>query len=337
MVTKGNVLVVDDEINLCRILGAKLAKSGYSVVAVHDGQQAVEKVRESDFDVVLLDLILPKMDGLAALAEIRGMRRYLPVIVMTACENAEAMAQAKSYGVSAYINKPFDLDNLVSLVSNTSLPRKSTSPCMPDATVLFCTDQPVNLEIQNGSHSRACRGWIRNKDERTLTVIVRCPDDETGAILPRSQVKVGMAAIDAFYSFTTQILKTKTLEAPERLLTLDKPSVIYRLQRRQHPRLALRVPAAYGICGNRETEPESLIEAETLDISMGGVSLAVREEIAAGKIVKIELRPKTVSDVIHAMGRVVRSGRMSVAGQYDYVLACKFTSVDESLHSLLEY
>ena len=83
MVTKGNVLVVDDEVNLCRILGAKLAKSGYSVVAVHDGQQAVDKVRESDFDVVLLDLILPKMDGLTALAEIRGMRSTLPVIVMT--------------------------------------------------------------------------------------------------------------------------------------------------------------------------------------------------------------------------------------------------------------
>jgi CheY-like chemotaxis protein len=94
MVTKGNVLVVDDEVNLCRILGAKLAKSGYSVVAMHDGLQAVEKVRETDFDVVLLDLILPKMDGLTALAEIRGMRSSLPVIVMTACENAEALAQA---------------------------------------------------------------------------------------------------------------------------------------------------------------------------------------------------------------------------------------------------
>jgi len=60
VVTKGNVLVVDDEVNLCRIIGAKLARSGYDVVTVHDGQQAVEKVRDSDFDVVLLDLILPR-------------------------------------------------------------------------------------------------------------------------------------------------------------------------------------------------------------------------------------------------------------------------------------
>ncbi len=91
MVTKGRVLVVDNEINLCRIIGAKLVRSGYNVVAVHDGLQAVEKVRESDFDVVLLDLILPKMDGLSAFAKIRDMRNALPVIVMTACENAEAV------------------------------------------------------------------------------------------------------------------------------------------------------------------------------------------------------------------------------------------------------
>ena len=245
------------------------------------------------------------------------------------------MAQAKSYGVSAYVNKPFDLDNLVSLVSDTSAPHESTSRGIPNATVLFCVDQPVHLEILNGSNSKACSGWIRDKDDRTLTVVAPRRDDETGTIMPRSQVKLGMATTDAYYSFATQILRT--VEAPERLLILDKPCVIYRVQRREHPRLALRVPAAYGVCGKEGTGPDSLIEGETVDIGMGGVSLAVREEIAAGEIVKIELRPKTVEDVIHAMGEVVRSGRMSVAGQYDYVLACKFTSVDESLHELLEY
>lgn len=335
MATKGNVLVVDDEVNLCRILGAKLAKSGYSVVAVHDGQQAVDKVRESDFDVVLLDLILPKMDGLTALAAIRGMRSTLPVIVMTACENAEAMAQAKSYGVSAYVNKPFDLDNLVSLVSNTSTPHESTSRSLPNATVLFCPDQPVNLETQNGSQSRVLRGWIKNKDDRMLTVVAPRRDDETGTISPRGQVKVGMSSTDAYYSFTTQILRV--VEAPERLLILDKPGVIYRLQRREHPRLALRVPAAYGVFNEDGAEPGSLAEGETVDISMGGMCIAIREEVAPGEIVKIELRPKTVEDVIHAMGQVVKSGRNSEPGQYGYVLACKFTSVDESLHSLLEY
>lgn len=138
MATKGNVLVVDDEINLCRIVGAKLAKSGYNVTTVHDGLQAVEKVRESRFDIVLLDLILPKMDGLTALAEIRKLYAKLPVIVMTACEDAESLEQAKSHGVSAYVNKPFDLDSLVSLISDTSGRGDSAGgKDMPNSTVLF--------------------------------------------------------------------------------------------------------------------------------------------------------------------------------------------------------
>lgn len=330
MVTKGNVLVVDDEINLCRILGAKLAKSGYSVVAVHDGLQAVEKVRESDFDVVLMDLTLPNMDGLTALAQIRDMRSSLPVIVMTACENAEEMAQAGTYGVSAYVNKPFDLDNLVSLVSDTSTPNDASTRRAPNSTVLFCADQPVTLDIQCGSQTKICGGWIHDKNDRTLSVTVPHRDDEIGHIIPRSLVKVGLSAIDAHYTFNTHVLRVQ--EGSERVLVLDKPGVIFRSQRRQFNRLALRVPAAYGVC-----DTPSLTDAETINISLGGLCIAVPEEVAIGTIMSVELRPKTVSDVIRATARVVRSCKNDKPSGYEYILACEFKSVDESLHELLDY
>ena len=174
MVTKGSVLVVDDEINLCRIIGAKLAKSGYDVVAVHDGRQAVEKVRDSEFDVVLLDLILPKMDGLSALAEIRKLKSALPVIVMTACENAEVLEEARSQGVSAYVNKPFDLDTLVSLVANTSRPGDSGyGRNLANSTILFIKHQAVSLEIQNGVSGKVYWTEVFDKDDHTLSVT--CP------------------------------------------------------------------------------------------------------------------------------------------------------------------
>lgn len=331
MVTKGNVLVVDDEVNLCRILGAKLTKSGYSVVAVHDGQQAVEKVRESDFDLVLLDLILPKMDGLAALAEIRGISKGLPVIVMTACENPEALAQAKSFGVSAYVNKPFDLDNLVSLVSDTSTHHESNDRRLPTATVLFAKDQEVILDIVNGSLSKTYHGWIEHKDDRTLSVSVPRRDDEAGEILPRCSVKAGLAAADAYYSFSTHVLRV--LDSPQRIIILDKPGVIYRLQRRQHSRYMLRIPASYCLANDENTE---LRMGETVDISLGGVKLIVPEEILPGELVKVELRPKTVDDVIRATAQVLRSTRNNNPGEYDYIIACRFTSSEDSLQKLLE-
>ncbi|MCE5321950.1 response regulator [bacterium] len=323
MVTKGSVLVVDDEINLCRILGAKLAKSGYSVVAVHDGLQAVEKVRESNFDVVLLDLILPKMDGLTALAEIRSMRSALPVIVMTACENAEALAQAKTYGVQGYVNKPFDLDNLVSLVSDTSTTGIKARQCTtPTATVLFCKNQGVTLEVHNCSSSKVYSGRIHDKDDRTLSVMLR---GSNAQIAPHSTVKCGLSSADAHYSFTTHVLKT--LRSPKQIVVLDKPGVIYRIQRRTHTRSLMRMPAIFNV----SNEP---VSGETVDLSLGGMSMIVPQEVLPGDVLSVELRPKTTTDKINALAQVLRS-RPSDEGK-GYLLGCKFTQVDETLRRLLE-
>ncbi|MCL5104910.1 MAG: response regulator [Armatimonadetes bacterium] len=334
MVTKGSVLVVDDEINLCRILGAKLAKSGYSVVAVHDGLQAVEKVRESDFDVVLLDLILPKMDGLTALAEIRSMRSALPIIVMTACENAEAMAQAKLYGVSAYVNKPFDLDTLVSLVSDTSLSDVSArGRKLPTATVLFSKDQPVTLEIQNGSHSGVYYGRIHDKDDCTLSVLVPRRDGEGAEIKPRCSVRVGLAAMDAYYSFTTHLLRLSP--NPERVLVLDKPGVIYRAQRRESPRFAVHLPVAYAPYQKDGKGTVNFKEGETRDLSLGGLAMVVPEEVLPGEMLKVELRPATDKDRISAVAHVLRSKRSDIPGESGYILGCRFTQVEDSLRKLL--
>lgn len=333
MVTKGNVLVVDDEINLCRILGAKLTKSGYSVVAVHDGVQAVEKVRETDFDLVLLDLVLPKKDGLTALAEIRSMRSGLPVIVMTACENAEALAQARSHGVSAYVNKPFDLDNLVTLVNDTSgCKTNGHTRKIPDSTVLFTVDQPITLEIQNGFRPQVYSSRILEKDERTLAVSVPCNQEKPLEVAPRTSVKIGVAARDAYYSFISHVLRTQ--KSPDPVLILDKPSVIYRVQRREHPRFELQMPVSYA-CVSRDDEGVDLRPAQMLDISLGGMCVAVPEQIEAGDILSVVIRPKAVSGQINAVAQVMRSQRSEDTREPHYILGCRFTRVDDTIKSVL--
>jgi len=332
MVTKGSVLVVDDEINLCRILGAKLTKSGYDVVLVHDGMQAVEKVREADFDIVLLDLILPKMDGLSVLAKIRSMRNSLPVIVITACENAEALEQARMHGVSAYVSKPFDLDSLVNLVECTSQERVAgTTRKMPETTVLFAKGQKVTVEIQNGGGAKTYPSCISGKSDQTLTV--EAPRDGGGALSvpPRTSVRVGLAGTDAYYSFTSYVLSSSGDSEP--ILVLDKPRVIYRAQRRLSLRVPLEIPVNYA----RVVEDESELDFEsgfTRDLSLGGACIVVPEEVLPGEILHVEIRPKSSKDVVSLVAQVLRSKRDGA--EPDHIIGCRFTSIDEKLRKLLE-
>jgi CheY-like chemotaxis protein len=338
MLSNGNILVVDDEINLCRILSAKLMKDGYDVVAVHDGEQAVEKVKESHFDVVLLDLILPKLDGLSALARIRAMNCNVPVIIMSACENSDAIEQAMTQGVSAYLNKPFDLDNLVALVRSTSKLQDhphSEQKRTGDATALFVKSQPITLEVCNGCTSGQYLSRIEDKDDRTITVRTPIRNGEELNVRPRTQIRVGLSAKDAFYSFSSSALSQRTGNPP--VTVLDKPTVIYRIQRRQSARILARVPVRYcpasdqaGL-GNMPTTESGWRTGISLDFSSGGAQISVAEDMAPGTLVYLETDPIGDIGSVNVIGRITRCCKEDATDGFPYALGVQFSSVNEKL------
>src|SRR5690606_23449501 len=91
----------------------------------------------------------PKLDGVEALSRIRAINSKLPVIVMTACENSEAVNRALSHGISAFLSKPFDLNRLVGLVQSTSSGSHSLQQDgeLSEGAGLFRMGQPVSLEL----------------------------------------------------------------------------------------------------------------------------------------------------------------------------------------------
>jgi len=341
MLTKGNVLVVDDEINLCRILSAKLAKDGYDVVAVHDGEQAVEKVRESHFDVVLLDLILPKMDGLTALERIRALDGELPVIIMTACESSEAIEQAMTRGVTAYVNKPFDLDNVVALVRNTSKAGDHPHPAGRNgshATILFTRNQPITLEVYNGSSSGQYQSRIEDKDDNTITVLTPTREGETIVLPPRTVVRVGLPSKDAFYSFSSPTIGQRDGNPP--VTVLDKPNVIYRVQRRQFARILASVPVRYCVVAE-QSDPTDAPPVESTwttgmsrDFSAGGACISVEEDLPAGTMIYIETDPISDAGAISVLGRVTRRVEEETPIGPRYSLGIQFTKVNSNLRSV---
>ncbi len=111
------VLIVDDAMFMRKLIRDALEPMGFEVVGeAADGAIAIERFRELRPDLTTLDIVMPKADGLAALAGIRRIDAKAKVIMVTAVDQREAMLQALQLGVSDFIVKPFDADRIVSAV-----------------------------------------------------------------------------------------------------------------------------------------------------------------------------------------------------------------------------
>ncbi len=113
--TTANILIADDEDSLRWVLEKGLRQAGYEVTSVKDGAAAVRAVEAATFDLVFLDVRMPNLDGLAALARMREIRGDACVVVMTAHGTMETAIQAMQRGAYDYLTKPFDLDEVLLL------------------------------------------------------------------------------------------------------------------------------------------------------------------------------------------------------------------------------
>ena len=107
---KGRILVVDDEAVNRILLSTNLAESGYVVETAEDGQQALSTLSARPFDLILLDLIMPRMDGYQVLAELKSddALRRIPVIVISASDEIESIVRCIEMGATDYLTKPFN-------------------------------------------------------------------------------------------------------------------------------------------------------------------------------------------------------------------------------------
>jgi DNA-binding response OmpR family regulator len=114
------ILVVDDEPNIVRTVSDRLKMNGYRVVTAADGQEAIERALEEKPDLILLDVLMPRLDGHAALERLRQMEetRSTPVIMLTALDQTQHVARASSMGIADYVVKPFDLVVLLQKVKS---------------------------------------------------------------------------------------------------------------------------------------------------------------------------------------------------------------------------
>jgi len=100
------ILVVDDEKPISEIVKYNLVKEGYEVFTAYDGEEALEKVEEVEPDLIILDLMLPKMDGLEVAREVRK-THDMPIIMVTAKDSEIDKVLGLELGADDYVTKPF--------------------------------------------------------------------------------------------------------------------------------------------------------------------------------------------------------------------------------------
>lgn len=152
------VLVADDEAPVLRLVRAKLQADGYSVVTATNGQEAVDAVTNERPDLVILDLMMPVMDGLTAMKEIRA-DSNVPIILLTARSAARDKIRGLDMGADDYVSKPFDPDELSARVG--ALLRRAAGDVTPAGQVLDYGRLQIDLDDRrvtlDGSEVRLSR------------------------------------------------------------------------------------------------------------------------------------------------------------------------------------
>ncbi len=114
---RSGVLVVDDEECICVLLGKTLALAEYEVDLAPDGQAALERMRIFSYDLLITDLKMPGIDGLAVIREARRLYEHMPVIIITGFSTETSAIEAANLGVAGYLTKPFKVPEVLSVAA----------------------------------------------------------------------------------------------------------------------------------------------------------------------------------------------------------------------------
>ena len=177
------LLVIEDEDKLGEYLRGGLTQEGFVVDLVRDGVDGLHQASEGAYDLVLLDGVLPGIDGLAVLAALRQQdpTRTLPVLMLTARAEVEDRVRGLQAGADDYLVKPFAFSELVARIQ--ALLRRASATPVAEATVLKLADLELDL-LRRKAHRAGQRLDLTAKEFSLLTLLLR----RQGQVLSRTEL-----------------------------------------------------------------------------------------------------------------------------------------------------
>jgi DNA-binding response OmpR family regulator len=173
-----HILVVDDDVRLARQINSALTEAGHDPVVIHDGETALHEAAESSFDLIVLDIGLPRMDGLEVLRRLRSRHVTSRVLVLTARGEVKDRVAGLQLGADDYLPKPFATQELVARVRALSR-RFAEEPML----ILRAGDLTLNLTNQ-AVHRAGSQIELSTRELTLLKVLMR----EPGRVFTRTEL-----------------------------------------------------------------------------------------------------------------------------------------------------
>lgn len=142
------ILVVEDERTMAALLKSGLEEERHSVCVAYDGQTGLDMAEGSEFDAVVLDVMLPRMDGFEVIKRLRAVGNYTPVLMLTAKDTVPDIARGLDLGVDDYLTKPFSFAELLARLR--AVARRGTAPRPLRLTVGDLVLDPVTRQVTRG-------------------------------------------------------------------------------------------------------------------------------------------------------------------------------------------
>src|SRR5882757_6807952 len=190
-----SILIIDDEKSIRKTLTEILSYEGYKIDEACDGEDGLKKFKEKNFDIVLCDIKMPKLDGIEFLEKAREINDEVPIIIISGHGNIETAVEAVKKGAYDYISKPPDLNRLLitirnameknSLVTETKVLKRKVSKVQEmvgaSAPIIKIkdtidkvagTDARIMITGENGVGKELVARWIHEKSNRASSPLV---------------------------------------------------------------------------------------------------------------------------------------------------------------------
>lgn len=201
-IQKKRILIVEDEKNIAMTLAYNLMKAGYAYDLAFDGEEGLKKALTGTFDLILLDLMLPKMDGFEVCRRVR-VKLSTPIIIATARVEEVDKIMGLDIGADDYVTKPFSMNELMARIK-ANIRRSSGDMVKPDVnpeasliTIRKLTIDPEKFQVKRDGELLE----LTKKEYELLLFMAKNP----GTIYTREQLLAEVWGYDGFYGDTSSV------------------------------------------------------------------------------------------------------------------------------------